>query len=149
MMPKVSFIWLALVASFVIAGPAGVSAQETPGAFSLPPLDDFSAIVDRPLFSPDRKPPPETREVGEPAVATEGSSSGERQIVLAGTATDQSKRAVAILHDITQSLQFRVWVGDEIAGWTVKAIRPRAIVLGTATQEVTVTLDEPTIPALQ
>ena len=87
--------------------------------------------------------------MGEPAVAAEGSSSGERQIVLAGTATDQSERAVAILHEVSQGVQFRVWVGDEIAGWTVKAIRPRALVLGTATQEVTVTLDEPAIPALQ
>jgi hypothetical protein len=146
---KSSSIWPALIASFVIANPTAVSAQETPESFSLPPLEDFSAIVDRPLFSPDRRPPPETSQVGEPAVAAEGSSSGERQIVLAGTATDQSERAVAILHEISQGVQFRVWVGDEIAGWTVKAIRPRALVLGTATQEVTVTLDEPAIPALQ
>jgi hypothetical protein len=149
MMPKSSSIWPALIASFVIAGPTAVSAQETPENFSLPPLEDFSAIVDRPLFSPDRRPPAETSQAGEPAVAAEGSSSGERQIVLAGTATDQSERAVAILHEVSQGVQFRVWVGDEIAGWTVKAIRPRALVLGTATQEVTVTLDEPAIPALQ
>jgi hypothetical protein len=149
MMPKNSSIWSALIASLVIGSPTAVSAQETPGAFSLPPLEDFSAIVDRPLFSPDRRPPTETSEVGEAAVAAEGPSSGESQIVLAGTATDQSERAVAILHEVSQGVQFRVWVGDEIGGWTVKAIRPRALVLGTATQEVTVTLDEPAIPALQ
>jgi hypothetical protein len=149
MIPKRSSFWPTLIASFVIGSPTAVSAQEAPGNFSLPPLEDFNAIVDRPLFSPDRRPPPETGQVGEPAVAAEGSSSGEGQIVLAGTATDQSQRAVAILHDVSQSVQFRVWVGDEIAGWTVKAIRPRALVLGTATQEVTVTLDEPAIPALQ
>lgn len=149
MMPKRSSISLGLIACAVIAGPTAVSAQETPAAFSLPPIDDLKAIVDRPLFSPDRRPPPETSQAGEPAAAPEASSGGERQLVLSGTATDQSERAVAILHDISQGVQFRVWVGDEVGGWKVKAIKPRALVLGTATQEVTVTLDEPAIPASQ
>jgi general secretion pathway protein N len=149
MMPKRSFISLAMIACLVIAGPTAASAQETPEAFSLPPLDDLNAVVDRPLFSPDRRPPPETSQPGEPAAAPETTSSGERQLVLSGTATDQSERAVAILHDVSQGVQFRVWVGDEVAGWTVKAIRPRALVLGTTTKEVTVTLDEPAIPASQ
>lgn len=149
MMPKRSSISLAMIACLVIAGPTAVSAQETPEAFSLPPLDDLKAVVDKPLFSPDRRPPPEASQAGEPAAAPEASSNGERQLVLSGTATDQSERAVAILHDVSQGVQFRVWVGDEVAGWTVKAIRPRALVLGTTTQEVTVTLDEPAIPASQ
>jgi len=149
MRPKSSFVWLGLIACLVTAGPIAVSAQETQGGFSLPPIEDFSAVVDRPLFSPDRRPPPETGEGGEPAAAPESSSTGERQLVLAGTATDQSEHAVAILHDISQGIQFRVWVGDEVAGWKVKAIRPRALVLGTTAQEVTVTLDEPAIPASQ
>jgi hypothetical protein len=149
MMPKNSSIWLGATACLVVAGPVIVSAQEMPGAFSLPPIEDFSAIVDRPLFSPDRRPPPETSEAGEPAAAPEGSDSDDRQLVLAGTATDQSERAVAILHDVSQGVQYRVWVGDQVAGWKVKAIRPRALVLGTTTQEVTVTLDEPAIPASQ
>jgi hypothetical protein len=149
MMRQSSSLWPVLIASFLVAGPTAGSAQETPDLFTLPPLADFSAIVDRPLFSPDRRPPPEASQVGEPAVADQSSGGAEPQIVLAGTATDQSERAVAILHDVSQSVQFRVWVGDEIGGWTVKAIRPRALVLGTATQEVTVTLDEPAIPALQ
>ena len=68
---------------------------------------------------------------------------------MAGTATDQSARAVAILHDVAQGVQFRVWVGDEVQGWTVKAIKPRTLVLGTETQEVTVTLDEPVVPEVR
>jgi general secretion pathway protein N len=148
MMPKNASVWLTLVACLVAATAASAQGEGS-GSFSLPPIDDFNAVVDRPLFSPERRPPPETSQEGEPAAAAEESSDGERQIVLAGTATDQSKRAVAILHDVSQGVQFRVWVGDDVAGWTVKAIRPRALVLGTATQEVTVTLDEPAIPASQ
>lgn len=139
-----------LVASLTLAAPTIAAAQETSELFSLPPLTDLSAIVDRPLFSADRRPPPDdTSEADQPMAAAEPSDGAERQIVLAGTATDQSQRAVAILHDLSQSVQFRVWVGDEIEGWTVRAIRPRALVLGTATQEVTVTLDEPAIPPAQ
>jgi general secretion pathway protein N len=140
---------LGLAAALALAAPGIGTAQESHASFSLPPVNDLSAIVDRPLFSPERRPPPDdTNQTDQPVAAAE-SLAGERQLVLAGTATDQSKRAVAILHDLSQSIQFRVWVGDEVDGWTVKAIRPRALVLGTATQEVTVTLDEPAIPSPQ
>lgn len=151
MMPRCSLVRPAiLVVSLALGTPAIGVAQEKPKLFSLPPLTDLSAIVDRPLFSAERRPPPdEADQTDQPVAATEPSDSAGRPIVLAGTATDQSDRAVAILHDLSQSIQFRVWVGDEIEGWTVRAIRPRALVLGTATQEVTVTLDEPAIPAPQ
>ena len=131
------------------AGGGSAAAQEAEPVFSLPPLEDLSAIVDRPLFSQDRRSPDDQMQADAPAEASEPSGSGEREIVLAGTATDQSERAVAILHDVSQNVQFRVWVGDEVEGWTVKAIKPRAVVLGTATQEVTVTLDEPAVPAMR
>ena len=131
------------------AGGGSAAAQEAGPVFSLPPLEDLSAIVDRPLFSQDRRSPADQMQTDAPAEVSEPSDNGEREILLAGTATDQSERAVAILHDVSQGVQFRVWVGDEIGGWTVKAIRPRAVVLGTATQEVTVTLDEPAVPAVR
>ena len=136
---------VALMSVALAAGSA--AAQDAEPVFSLPPLEDFSAIVDRPLFSPDRRAPADVGETA-PAAASEPSGDGERQIVLAGTATDQSERAVAILHDVSQGIQFRVWVGDQVEGWTVKAIKPRTMVLGTPTREVTVTLDEPAVPAV-
>ena len=137
-----------LSAMFAVGG-GSAAAQEAEQMFSLPPLEDLSAIVDRPLFSQDRRSPADRIETEAPEAASEPSGNGEREIVLAGTATDQSERAVAILHDVSQGVQFRVWVGDEVEGWTVKAIKPRAVVLGTATEEVTVTLDEPAVPAVR
>jgi hypothetical protein len=139
---------IVLLSVALAAGAGSASAQDAAAVFSLPPLEEFGAIVDRPLFSPDRRPPADQVESEAPVASSEPSGSAERQIVLAGTATDQSERAVAILHDLSQGIQFRVWVGDEIEGWTVKAIEPRAVVLSTATQEVTVTLDEPAVPVL-
>ena len=123
------------------------NAQSPESTFTLPPPEEFNAIVDRPLFSPDRKPPENASptEASSPAAETDGDA--PHQIVLAGTATDQANRAVAILHDVSQGIQFRVWVGDQVDGWRVKEIRPRTIVLATATEEVTVTLDEPALPA--
>ena len=149
MRPGRPFHAIALLCAAPAAGGGSAAAQEAEPVFSLPPLEDLSAIVDRPLFSQDRRSPADQMQTDAPAAASEPSDSGEREIVLAGTATDQSERAVAILHDVSQGVQFRVWVGDEIEGWTVKAIRPRAVVLGTATEEVTVTLDEPAVPAVR
>jgi len=148
MRPKRPLPAIALLSLALAAGAGSAAAQEDEPVFSLPPLEDLGAIVDRPLFSEDRRPPAEDQSEA-PAAASDPSGSAERQVVLAGTATDQSERAVAILHDVSQGVQFRVWVGDEVEGWTVKAIRPRAVVLGTATHEVTVTLDEPAVPAVQ
>lgn len=149
-MTSIGFLARLLVpaASLALAAPGIGTAQESQELFSLPPVNDLGAIVDRPLFSPERRPPlDDANPMDQPVAAAEGPEGGESQLVLAGTATDQSERAVAILHDLSQSSQFRVWVGDEVQGWTVKAIRPRTLVLGTATQEVTVTLDEPAIPS--
>lgn len=122
-------------------------AQSPESTFTLPPPEEFNAIVDRPLFSPDRRPPENASPTEASSPAAETGGDAPRQIVLAGTATDQANRAVAILHDVSQGVQFRVWVGDQVNGWRVKEIRPRMVVLATATEEVTVTLDEPALPA--
>jgi hypothetical protein len=121
-------------------------AQSPESAFTLPPPEEFNSIVDRPLFSPDRRPPENAAPAETSSPASETDAEAPHQIVLAGTATDQANRAVAILHDVSQGTQFQVWVGDQVDGWRVKEIRPRMIVLATTTEEVTVTLDEPALP---
>jgi hypothetical protein len=148
MKPKCLLAAVALISVALAAGLGSAAAQESEPIFSLPPLTDLEAIVDKPLFSPDRRSPADIGQPEPPAAESEPSGETERQVVLAGTATDQSDRAVAILHDVSQGVQFRVWVGDQVEGWTVKAISPRTVVLGTAQEEVTVTLDEPAIPAV-
>jgi hypothetical protein len=115
--------------------------------FRLPPVEEFDVIIERPLFAKDRRPVAgaDTSPAEPPA---EDTGMAVQQVVLAGTATDQRNRAVAILQDVAQGSAFRVWVGDEIAGWTVKSIQPREIVLVHDGQEISVTLDEPAVPPL-
>ena len=120
-------------------------AQEPAPVFALPPLEEFNAVVERPLFTPDRRPPQNAPAAEAPAANVDQGGS-EQQVVLVGTAMDQGNRTVAILNDVSQGIQFRVRVGDQVGGWTIKAIKPRTIVLTTMAQEVTVTLEEPTLP---
>jgi hypothetical protein len=120
------------------------SDDATP-TFSLPPLDEFWAIVERPLFTRGRRlSEPEA----EPAPVVDSSAGTEtpHQLVLVGTATDQASRAVAVLRDTAAGTDFRVWVGDPIGRWSVKAIGPRAVTLASEDTEVSVTLDEPVVP---
>jgi hypothetical protein len=141
--PKPCVLLLSLICT--IWGSQTSSAQSVSSSFELPPLDAFGAIVERPLFSPDRRPAA-TAAAPEAESPPSDESGVHGQILLAGTATDQGDRAVAILRDVTQGTQFRVWVGDEVGGWTIYAIKPREIVLENAKRQVTVTLDEPALP---
>ena len=141
--PKQCVLLLSLICT--IWGSQTSSAQSVSNSFELPPLDAFGAIVERPLFSPDRRPAA-TAAAPEADSQPSDESGVQGQILLAGTATDQGDRAVAILRDVTQGTQFRVWVGDQVGGWTIYAIKPREIVLENAKRQVTVTLDEPALP---
>lgn len=134
-----------LLAVFVTRIPPA-AAQARDAAFSMPAADEYSAIIERPLFSPGRKPP-EGEVVAPAPESNEADGDAGREIILTGTATDQADRAAAILHDAAQGINFQVRVGDKVDGWTIKAIQPRAVTLSTETQEVTVTLDEPTFPS--
>lgn len=139
---------LAGVAAICAVESSIVSAQDSEAEFVLPPIEEFSPIIERPLFTPGRRPPEGDVEESVQAPVDDTATESPQQFVLAGTATDQSERAVAILHDSASGVDFRVWVGDEIGGWIVKAIEPRAIVLVDETREVTVTLDEPDVPLI-
>ena len=138
----------ALAAAFLTAaGSAAQAQQDSDATFVLPPLEELGAIVDRPLFARDRRPVETGDTDSAPAASGEEAAEPSSQILLAGTAIDQLNRAVAILHDVSRGIDFRVWVGDEVGGWTIKAIKRRMIVLTADMQEAIVTLDEPALPA--
>jgi len=135
-----------LLAALVTRMPQA-AAQARDSAFSMPAADEYSAIIERPLFSPGRKPP--EGEAAAPAPeSNEAEGQASREIILTGTATDQADRAAAILHDTAEGVNFQVRVGDKVEGWTIKSIQPRAVTLSTETEEVTVTLDDPTFPSV-
>ena len=82
-----------------------------PALTTLPALSGFSAIVERPLFSPSRRPPPG-------AGATLAPSAPSRYRLVGVVATGPKKRA--FLADGARSID--VTEGDRLDAWTIKQI---------------------------
>lgn len=100
-------------ASSTTGGPA-IEPLPTEAVFSMPPQDTYSGIVERPLFSPNRRP-----ETG--ASFTPADPGADVSIKLVGTFIMPAERfALFKLGDNEQTA--RVDEGGEIAGWTVKEI---------------------------
>jgi general secretion pathway protein N len=104
---------------------AGASkAAEPAPAFSLAPLTTFSAVTDRPLFSPDRRPAPEASE-------TLGSWSA---LSLAGIVVTPESREVLIAHG-NPAKTVHLQEGQSVDGWVVRAIEPDRIVVANGTEQ--------------
>jgi hypothetical protein len=108
------------------AAPASAPA---PAIAPLPPLTSFSAIVERPLFSPSRRPPPGTDAALAPSVA------GRYQL-LGIVATGLKKRA--FLADGAR--HFDIAEGDRIERWTVKQIGTDSVLLSSSEGETVLKL---------
>lgn len=107
-------------------------APQAPQLAALPPQAAFSAIVDRPLFSPTRRPVP-------------GSASGnaagiEARYRLLGLVVSESVRR-AWLADGTR--HFELGEGDKLDGWTVARIEQDRLVLTSPAGEAVLGLRRP------
>lgn len=89
--------------------PPSATTAAPPAAPSLPPLASFSATVDRPLFSPSRRPPPG---------AAAGPAIESRYRLLGIVATGAKKTAFVA----DNARRAEIGVGDMLDGWTVKEI---------------------------
>lgn len=100
--------------------PAAKSAKaaDAAPAYSLAPLAAFSAVTERPLFAPDRRPAPQASE-------TLGSWSA---LVLAGIVVTPDAREVLIAHGTPAKL-VHLQEGQSVDGWTVRAIEPDHVVV--------------------
>jgi general secretion pathway protein N len=105
---------------------------EEPLIQRLPPLERFAAIVERPLFSPTRRPEP----VGTPPPADDGAADpvpvatgpDEPGIRFVGTVGQGgSMTAVVIRADSGDAL--RLATGDTIEGWEVAEVTTSELVL--------------------
>jgi hypothetical protein len=98
---------------------------ELPGMhFSLPPLEHYREIVERPLFMPDRKPqkPEEQAEVTAPGPVN------PLQVRLLGTIITPQKRE-ALIEDTVAGRVLHLAPGMPIQDWQVKEIKPDRVVL--------------------
>ncbi|PIW30000.1 MAG: hypothetical protein COW29_05210 [Rhodobacterales bacterium CG15_BIG_FIL_POST_REV_8_21_14_020_59_13] len=94
-----------------------IAIREESGDF-LPPFSAFSAIQDRPLFRPDRRPEP-VMVIETPGQTTGQETQSEPEFVVIGTVTGPDG-GVATLR--SQNETRRAYVGDTVEGWRVDAI---------------------------
>lgn len=101
------------------------------GPKGLPPITHFKSIIERPLFTSDRRRANiESRGIGEiksvPPV-TPGSRV-HKDLLLLGIVLDKDE-AIALVQSGSDHKIHRLETGDSIADWTVKEIKKREIVL--------------------
>jgi hypothetical protein len=123
-------VWPFLPAAEPLPLAPAATPAPPPAPAALPPLARFAAVVERPLFSPSRRP-----------VAAEGFDLGSggldaRYRLLGITIAGDRQRALLA----EGARQFELAVGDSLAGWTVVRIEQNRLVLTSPTGEAALTL---------
>jgi hypothetical protein len=122
---------------------ADAPAQDSSGVMLSNPLaaqslERLSATVDRPLFSPSRRPPASTASpvamVPEPLAPP-----APPDLVLSGIVMD-GERALAVVRIGAEKKILHAQLGDNIGGWTVSQIEGRRLVLSLDGRLATFTL---------
>jgi hypothetical protein len=105
-------------------------AIEDVSEFSLPADSAFAEIVQRPVFSRNRRPP----ELSRPKEGGGPQSSELPDLLLVGVIISSDRR-VALFDDDSSEL-LRLAEGETLDGWTLETIQPDAVVFrhGTASQ---------------
>lgn len=104
----------------------------------------FDATLQRPLFSPTRRPPPPPAVIAAPSItaAVAPPAAPPPNVALSGVIVGAGG-GVALLRRPTDPVPARVALGAKVDGWTVAEIHPRSIVLRRDTRSVTIDLPAP------
>jgi hypothetical protein len=121
--------WLAPV-SYAVPGSSGPAQSAAPAIAGLPGFATFSAVVERPLFSPSRRAAP-----FEPAPAAGVGIASRYRLI--GVVTAGAVR-YAWLSDGKRS--FQLGEGDPLDGWTVQRIEQDRLVLTAPAGEAVLSL---------
>lgn len=109
-----------------------LSPPEPMPEFALPPVSEFEEVVERPIFSPTRRPPAEgTAPVGAPAP--------ELELELIGVVLSQSEQTAIVMPTATQEA-LRLALGDAYQGWTLVRIEADRATFTRGDQEETLLL---------
>ena len=100
-----------------VAPPPAIPAK---AEFTMPPRQDFVEIVTRPIFSPTRRPPPDTEVTFEEEVRS------ELEVSLVGVVI-ASGEEIAIVTPKNGSAFVRLSEGDRYQGWTVEQIDAQGV----------------------
>ena len=103
------------------------TAAEPLADFSLPPLDQFAIVRERPLFSIDRRP----------AARIDDSARSWSSFVLAGILIAPDERQALLLHG-SPAVSDHIEEGQSLDGWTATSIQPDRVVFvnGSAEHEL-------------
>jgi hypothetical protein len=134
--PRAAFILLLFLSASAFSAAARTEEQERSAtALANPvaaqPLDQLSTILDRPLFSPSRRPPAPPPPPPPPVVqgpAPPAPPPPPPNLVLFGVVMD-GEGARALVRAGADKKLVRAQIGDEIDGWKVSQIEGRKVVL--------------------
>jgi len=84
----------------------------------MPPLQRFSAVIERPLFAPSRRPPLQ---------ASDDSEGAWSSFALAGIIITPDSREALIRHGSPPAIA-HVREGQDLEGWVVRSILPDRVV---------------------
>jgi hypothetical protein len=101
------------------AGTPPLAALPAQPSYAMAPLEDFSAILERPLFSPTRRPPAE-------GVAAVVAPEPVLQVTLVGVIIS-SEEQIAIIKLKDGNRFARLSLGDSFEGWILETIEPSRI----------------------
>jgi len=106
------------------AAPAGARKNAVAGSFSLPSLQNFNAVTDRPLFAQNRRPPAQGSDDAGPW----------QSLVLAGIIISPTSREALILHGKPQ-IAAHIAEGQDVEGWVVTSILADRVVIRNGSSE--------------
>lgn len=143
----VAFEWLALsrqndIATGNDAQPAATAdAQPTRATYVAPDFEAFSEILERPLFTEGRTPPPEP--TAEQAAVLKPGMQTKLTMRLEGIALTPVAR-IAVVRDISSNTVLRLAEGATHQGWVVESVNATSATLkrGEQTHELILELNE-------
>jgi hypothetical protein len=126
-------LFVGLLGSALAAGAAATAEQQQPAATLANPvaaqaLDQLSSTLDRPLFSPSRRPPAPPPPPVALAPPPPAPPPPPPNLVLFGVVMD-GEGARAVVRSGADKKLVRAQIGDEIDGWKVSQIEGRKVVL--------------------
>jgi len=131
--PPAAFILLLFLSASAFSTAARTEEQERSAAaaanpVAAQPLDQLSTILDRPLFSPSRRPPAPPPPPVVQAPPPPAPPPPPPDLVLFGVVMD-GEGARAVVRAGADKKILRAQIGDEIDGWKVSQIEGRKVVL--------------------
>lgn len=120
--------------------------ERTPSANPLwaLPLSALSATRDRPMFSPERRPPTAAvapTPIAEPAAVSKPRDPERPQLSLIGTVVSNDERFGLFLDQMTQA-SLRLRMGESYRGWNLRLIQGREATLEKDQEAVTLALPQ-------